>query len=285
MNKNRFYVFSIIALILALVLAGCGDNPKALAKQTYKLTQDVLSNPLKAVGGLVKAANIKKKVDKLSAADRQIYNEELARLSRQGEGGLGVLGGSPDGDSASAGETMNSLLGIIGILNSSGAATAPAGETAAPGGGKTAEKNTGNKTADTSKTADSKTSGGKGGQTTFTLTDIPSEYNGKYARITLVGGKLTLTGAQNIDKKAVTLPKIANGKVTIPLWIIRSVTSYEKYNGNDAFTLGTVNIYNSGNDNVNAGQKEIVDIVFTMSITFSNGNAVKSWKEGLVIPQ
>jgi hypothetical protein len=149
--------------------------------------------------------------------------------------------------------------------------------------GKTADSKT-SKAAESGKPADSKTSGGKGGQTTFTLTDIPSEYNGKYARISLVG-KLTLTGAQNIDTKAVTLPKIANGKVIIPLWIIRNVTSFEKYTGNDSFSIGTVNIYNSGNDNVNAGQKEIVDIVFTPPITFTNGNAVKSWKEGLVIPQ
>jgi hypothetical protein len=269
MKENRFFVFGLITLIFALVLAGCGDNPKALAKQTYKLTQDVLSNPLKAVGGLVKASNIKKKVDKLSPANKQIYNEELARLLGQGDGGLGILGGIPYGDSSSAGETLNAFMGAMGMLNLS-APTAPEGETAKESSG--------------GKTADSK-SGGKGGQTTFTLTDIPSEYNGKYARISLVGGKLTLTGAQNINSKAVTLPKISNGKVVIPLWIIRSVTSFEKYSGNDTFTLGTVNIYNSGNDNVNAGQKELVDIVFSPSISFTNGNATKSWKEGFAVRQ
>jgi len=271
MKKNRFFVFGLIALIFALVLAGCGDNPKALAKQTYDLTQDVLSNPLKAVGGMVKASNIKKKVDKLSAADKQIYNEELARLFGQGDGGLGILGGIPYGDSSSAGETLNALMGAIGMLNSSGAAsTAPAEEPSKSSSGSSG------------KTADIKSGGGR--QTTFTLTDIPSEYNGKYARISLIG-KLTLTGAQNIDSKAVTLPKISNGKVVIPLWIIRSVTSFEKYTGNDSFSIGTVNIYNSGNDNVNAGQKELVDIVFSSSIIFTNGNATKSWKEGLAIRQ
>jgi hypothetical protein len=254
MKKNRFFVYGLIALILALTLAGCKDNPITLAKQTYDITQDVVANPLKMVGGLVKAANIKKKVDKLSPADRQIYNEELARLTGQEEGGLGVLGGN----SASVGEGLSALLGVLGTLSTSGAApAAPAEETA-------------------------KTSGGGGGrQTTFTLTDIPSKYNGKYARISLIGDVI-LTGAQDITSKAVILPKISNGKVVIPLWVIQNTSSFVKYTGNGAFSLGTVNLYNSGNDNTNAAQKELVDVVF-VSFTFSNGNATKSWKDAITV--
>ena len=257
MKKNRSFVFGLIALIFALTLAGCKDNPKTLAKQTYDLTQAVLANPLKMVGGLVKATNIKKKVEKLSPADKQIYNDELARLSAQGEGEPGILGGLLGGNSAAVGESLGALLGAIGTLNTSGAApTAPAGESAT-------------------------TSTGGGSQTTFTLTDIPSKYNGKYARISLIGDVM-LTGAQNITSNAVTLPKISNGKVTIPLWVIQNTSSFVKYTGNGAFTLGTVNLYNSGNDNTNAAQKELVDVVF-MSFAFSNGNATKSWKDAITV--
>jgi len=116
------------------------------------------------------------------------------------------------------------------------------------------------------------------GQTTFTLTDIPSKYNGKYARISLVGNVMC-TGAQNITSKSVTLPKISNGKVVIPIWRINSVSSFSRYTDDGTFTLGTVNLYNSGSDNE---QKELVDAVF-MSITFSNGNVTKSWKDAITV--
>ena len=133
--------------------------------------------------------------------------------------------------------------------------------------------------------ADGGSSGGGGGigkgHTTFTLTDIPPKYEGKYARISLIGDVI-LTGAQNITSKSVTLPKISGGKVVIPLWKINNVTSFSKYTDNGNFTLGTVNLYNSGNDNVNASQKELVDAVF-MSVTFSKGNVTKSWKDALTV--
>jgi hypothetical protein len=132
MKKNRFFVFSL-ALIFALVLAGCKDNPKALAKETYDLTQDVMSNPLKMVGGMVKLANIKKKVDKLSPADKQIYSEELARLTGQETGGgLGILGALSGVDNAALKEALNAIMGAIGSLNISEAVPAapPVEETA-----------------------------------------------------------------------------------------------------------------------------------------------------------
>jgi len=125
-----------------------------------------------------------------------------------------------------------------------------------------------------------KSSGGGGSGSTFTLTDIPSKYNGKYARISLIGD-VTLTGAQNITKTAVTLPQISGGKVTIPLWEIRSVTNFVRYGGNGIFTLGTVNIYNTGNDNDN-NRTSIADIVF-MGINISGGKATISWNNAITV--
>jgi len=125
-----------------------------------------------------------------------------------------------------------------------------------------------------------KSSGGSGSGSTFTLTDIPSKYNGKYARITLIGD-VTLTGAQNITKTAVTLPQISGGKVTIPLWEIRNMSSFLRYSGNGIFTLGTVNLYNTGNDNDN-NRTSIADIVF-MGITISGGKTTISWNDAITV--
>jgi hypothetical protein len=150
MKKNRFFVFGLMALIFALTLAGCGRaDPKTLAQQTYDLTLEIMANPLKAASGMVKAASIGKKVAKLSPADRQIYDEELARLTGQEEGGLGnilggLIGGQEEGesgildgllggkeaagilggllggaDSASVKEALNAVMEAIGELNSS----------------------------------------------------------------------------------------------------------------------------------------------------------------------
>ena len=117
------------ALITVLVLAGCKENPKTLAKQTYDLTQQVLTNPLKAVGGVIKAANIGRKVNKLSPADRRIYNEELARLVGKGMGGAdGALNGLLGEDNAMSAETLNALMKAIGLNFSDGAIVIPEGE-------------------------------------------------------------------------------------------------------------------------------------------------------------
>jgi len=125
-----------------------------------------------------------------------------------------------------------------------------------------------------------KSSGGGGSGSIFTLTDIPSKYNGKYARITMIGD-VTLTGAQNITKTDVTLPQISGGKVTIPLWEIRNMSSFLRYSGNGIFTLGTVNIYNTGNDN-DSNRTSIADIVF-MGITISGGKATISWNDAITV--
>jgi len=126
-----------------------------------------------------------------------------------------------------------------------------------------------------------------GSVTTFTLTDIPSKYDGKYARAGFLGGNgnLTLTGAQNITETTVTLPQISDGKVIIPLWQMSSsrITSYIRYKGNGSFTLGSVNLYDTGNDN-DKNRTAIANIAL-MDITISNGNAAKSWNDALMVTE
>jgi hypothetical protein len=120
MKKNRFFVIVLLALIIALVLAGCRDNPKALAKQTYNVTVEVLSNPQKAEKSLEKAAAIKQKLAKLTSAERQLYNEELEDLIGQGVRALAILGGLPDGDGGSMGKALDAVLEDISATDSDG---------------------------------------------------------------------------------------------------------------------------------------------------------------------
>jgi hypothetical protein len=110
----------IAALIIALVLAGCRPNPKALAKQTYNVTVEVLSNPQKAEKSLEKAAAIKQKLAKLTSAERQLYNEELEDLTGQGVRALAILGGLPDGNGGSMGKALDAVLGDISATDSDG---------------------------------------------------------------------------------------------------------------------------------------------------------------------
>jgi hypothetical protein len=129
MKQNRFFAAAVMAVLLCgLMVTGCGGgNPKALAKQSYEISQQALAalfNPSKAAQLEKKAADIEKKVAKLSEADKAVYNEELARLM-----GTGLLGGLFDAASGavndvdakaaadaleSAGKLLNAASGLSG---------------------------------------------------------------------------------------------------------------------------------------------------------------------------
>jgi hypothetical protein len=109
--------------------------------------------------------------------------------------------------------------------------------------------------------------GGTGGGGTFTLTDIPAKYNGKYAW--LVGD--TLRGADKVSPYSYRADKntrISNGKVSIPMWDL----SGKRYFGNDTITELIVLIC------------EEIDSysgtpIYFYSVTFSNGNVTKSYND------
>jgi len=82
---------STAALIFIVGLAGCGENPQSLAKQTYEISQQLLAarlDPSKTAELIKKSTDIQYKVAKLSEKDRAVYNAELVRL---GGGALGDL--------------------------------------------------------------------------------------------------------------------------------------------------------------------------------------------------
>ena len=85
MKKSNFIFLGLLALLVVTIFTSCGGNdPKALAKQTYDLglqAVGALLNPAKSRELEKKAEAIQNKVVKLSAKDKAIYQEELLRLA------------------------------------------------------------------------------------------------------------------------------------------------------------------------------------------------------------
>jgi hypothetical protein len=123
--------------------------------------------------------------------------------------------------------------------------------------------------------------GGRGG--TFTITDIPSKYNGTYANLTSVGSGLY--GGQ-IDKYGVSLSGvlISNGRVSLPMWKENSsIVDLKRYSGNDTNVSLQINIYLSQIPN-NPGTERMAMLTFysnqDRAVNFSNGSATRSWSQG-----
>jgi len=124
----------------------------------------------------------------------------------------------------------------------------------------------------------SSSGGGSGGNTGsgggLTITDFPSDYNGKYARVAGSPDRgSAVLGYQRLVNGSYIYPRISNGTVTIPLWVPTAGGGYVRYSGNDTFGLG-VSIYNSED-----GTGEAYSIGGISNIPFSNGNATVSWQQ------
>jgi hypothetical protein len=130
----------------------------------------------------------------------------------------------------------------------------------------------------------------------FVLTDIPEEYNGKYAFFSQVfvttdepetvdeSDEVGIIGCQGINTTTgiATLVRISNGKVNIPTWVINfSNNSVSKYSGND-LVAGGVSIWDSQTVSLFIDEQALVWIDFD-AINFSNGIATKSAKDGEII--
>ena len=128
--------------------------------------------------------------------------------------------------------------------------------------------------------------GGGGGGGGFTLTGIPSQYNGKYALIPgFYAGTEPVQGAQsfNMSTHTVTLCLISNGSVNIPLWTIE----LRKYSGNGTASNGLgCGIYNSQTLSMddNDGFNNYLAQIGFFNVTFSNGGATRAWSQGQLVP-
>jgi len=134
---------------------------------------------------------------------------------------------------------------------------------------------------------DSGGGGGGGSGGTFTLTDIPSQYDGMYARIKYVDYGVSnglLCGYKSWNEKTdtYTFCRISNGSVKIPM---RNGFGKDAkgFSGNKTNTLFRVDIFYSETGGIGGGlffQASRASNVTFDSVTFSNGNATKSWNDG-----
>jgi hypothetical protein len=124
-------------------------------------------------------------------------------------------------------------------------------------------------------------------QGTFTLKDIPRQYNGNYAIFRAIGrGQIDVWGYQGRDTSGkLILTKIENGRVVIPLIADSdSGSSWFTYNytGNDTYSTGYdggvhINFYEASS--VESLNELTLLYGFIPSITFSNGSAVFSFND------
>ena len=120
-----------------------------------------------------------------------------------------------------------------------------------------------------------------GGGGTFTLTNIPSEYNGKYVYFVVNEGTINGTagnpiafGSTSGTPGNVDSIRISNGRVSIPLWKgADDGVGFQRYTGTVTACcwgdiLDTASAYGSRSEHFEFD-----------SISFTNGNATKSWND------
>jgi len=127
-----------------------------------------------------------------------------------------------------------------------------------------------------SKSGGDNASGSSGGNGTFTITGIPSEYDGKYAYLTGMDGVVIYYGFQSVDASTNTrtLPRISNGKVSLPMWSY--IGGLGKFSGNETFDV-SVSIINES-EVTNSGISPVASADFK-SVKFTKGSATKAWKD------
>ena len=131
------------------------------------------------------------------------------------------------------------------------------------------------------------TSGIGGNRSTFTLTGIPAQYNGKYAYFQAQSGNydtgVQIWGFQSFNQTStssvtITLCSISNGSVSIPVWNV-DAAGYPPYTGNDYFTV-FVGIFESQTKVLPGDFNDYTSFVNFLQVPFTNGSATKSWSEG-----
>jgi hypothetical protein len=92
---------------------------------------------------------------------------------------------------------------------------------------------------------------------------------------------LAYVGYQSFDGKDKNkLSRISNGRVSIPMWTLDSASKAKGYSGSDTLYMVSVSIFDSETQ-AKEKPEEPVGAGMFMSVDFSNGNAAKSWKDGM----
>ena len=119
---------------------------------------------------------------------------------------------------------------------------------------------------------------------TFTLTDIPSTYDGKYAELEgyLVSSRDLRFYGEKGDSPTVIRSRVSDGKLILPMWVLVYSTEYKnwefkRYSGNDVVRV-YIRIFEdeSGRrgNGVYFGDNDVPPV------HFSKGSAIKSWNDG-----
>jgi len=118
---------------------------------------------------------------------------------------------------------------------------------------------------------------------TFTVTGIPSMFNGKYVGFS--GAEAPddfafFVGCQslNMTTQVMTFVQIVNESVSLPMWTGNASEEIVRYYGNDTIQ-GSIIITNSAQNPLNL-TGNLIDNHFWESITFSNGSVIKTWSSG-----
>jgi len=123
----------------------------------------------------------------------------------------------------------------------------------------------------------------------FTLTNIPAQYDGLYAGIEgsymlNLSGELLGASSINMKNETISFPRIKNGKVSIPMFVIKITNKNgtleeiaEDYEGDDVVSEIGVVFFNSNDPSDYQGE----GLLFK-SVQFSKGSAAKTWSEGTV---
>jgi hypothetical protein len=132
----------------------------------------------------------------------------------------------------------------------------------------------------------------------FTLTNIPSEFNGKYAFF--MTEDEIFVGAQSVDMETgvFTLVQISNHRVNLPVWKViydndLDTYSLESFSGNDILydlflvitNLPTFAFYGESEEDEENQEdpNQLIVYWYLESVTFANGKVTKSWADGEVI--
>jgi hypothetical protein len=114
---------------------------------------------------------------------------------------------------------------------------------------------------------------------TFTLIDIPSKYNGKFAKLegaVLSGLIKNIYGFNyNLPSKEIRYIPINNSSVIIPLWVISGIYYLPFYDTRGFYIM--VSIFEHDLDN---GKDNLLAEIAFASVVFHNGNtATRSWND------
>ncbi|MCL2276840.1 MAG: hypothetical protein FWC21_02985 [Treponema sp.] len=117
--------------------------------------------------------------------------------------------------------------------------------------------------------------GGKEG--TFTLTDIPSKFNGNYIVFEAqdLSNEIFIVGLKEFDSENDNhwMIPISGGKAELPVWLIKTYDDYSRYEGSDTFEV-TVVLFSDERMN-----SDMVALLYYESVEFKNGSVEISFNE------